>query len=101
MIDIVAACVYMATYLQAWVAVIVFITLFSYIPLTIFLTEWRSKFRRCAACAGPPAGALWDLLAQTHARLWVASVGLPSTFGVAALLAPVARGLSATCASPS
>eukprot|EP00887_Chlorella_sp_A99_P000615 scaffold5.g615.t1 len=36
----------MALNLQPWIAVIVFITLSSYIPMTIWLTEWRGKFRR-------------------------------------------------------
>lgn len=31
---------------EPWIAVIVFITLASYIPLTIYLTEWRGQFRR-------------------------------------------------------
>lgn len=44
--DIVAACIFISAALQAWIAVIVFITLGSYIPLTIILTEWRVKFRR-------------------------------------------------------
>eukprot|EP00891_Asterochloris_glomerata_P000737 jgi/Astpho2/737/e_gw1.00015.6.1_t len=44
--DIAAACAYMATALQPWIAIIVFITLVSYIPLTVYLTEWRGQFRR-------------------------------------------------------
>lgn len=44
--DIVAACAYLATALQPWIAVILFITLASYIPLTVILTEWRGRFRR-------------------------------------------------------
>lgn len=44
--DIVGACIYMAAALQPWIAVVVFITLASYIPLTIYLTEWRGKYRR-------------------------------------------------------
>ncbi len=46
--DIAAASVYMAMALQPWIAVIVFVTLSAYIPMTIILTEWRSKFRRWA-----------------------------------------------------
>ena len=50
--DIVAACIFIAAALEGWIAVIVFVTLGSYIPLTIYLTEWRTKYRRCAAiCA--------------------------------------------------
>ena len=44
--DIAAACVYLATALQPWIAVIVFVTLISYIPVTIYFTEWRGNFRR-------------------------------------------------------
>ncbi|DBB08612.1 TPA: hypothetical protein ACH3X3_008741 [Trebouxia sp. C0006] len=44
--DIAAACVYLATALQPWIAVIVFVTLVSYIPVTIYFTEWRGNFRR-------------------------------------------------------
>ncbi|KAK9816458.1 hypothetical protein WJX72_000550 [[Myrmecia] bisecta] len=44
--DIAVACIYMASVMQPWIAVIVFVTLMSYIPLTIFLTEWRGQFRR-------------------------------------------------------
>ncbi|KAK9792972.1 hypothetical protein WJX73_004493 [Symbiochloris irregularis] len=46
MFDIVAACAYLATALQPWIALILFVTLLSYIPLTIYLTEWRGRFRR-------------------------------------------------------
>lgn len=45
--DIVAACIFISAALEPWIAVIVFITLGSYIPVTIVLTEWRVKFRRC------------------------------------------------------
>ncbi|CAL8467522.1 g7060 [Coccomyxa elongata] len=44
--DIVAACIFISTALEPWIAVIVFITLGSYIPVTIILTERRVKFRR-------------------------------------------------------
>ena len=44
--DIVAACIFISAALEAWIAVIVFITLGSYIPVTIFLTEWRVKHRQ-------------------------------------------------------
>ena len=46
--DIFAACAYLATALQPWIAGILLVTLVSYIPLTIYLTEWRGKFRRSA-----------------------------------------------------
>lgn len=44
--DIVAAAVFLAFRLNWWIAVIVFITLSTYLPLTIWLTEWRGQFRR-------------------------------------------------------
>ncbi|EFN52666.1 hypothetical protein CHLNCDRAFT_58798 [Chlorella variabilis] len=44
--DIAAASVYIALKLQPWIAVIVFVTLSGYIPMTIYLTEWRGKYRR-------------------------------------------------------
>lgn len=44
--DIVAACIFISTALEPWIAVIVFITLGSYIPVTIILTERRVKYRR-------------------------------------------------------
>ncbi len=50
MFDILAACVYIASALEPWIAVIMFVTLSSYLPLTIFLTEWRTRYRRCARC---------------------------------------------------
>jgi hypothetical protein len=52
--DIVAACIFISAALQPWIAVIVFITLGSYIPVTIVLTEWRVKYRRQAALQDPP-----------------------------------------------
>ena len=48
MFDIVAACAYLATALHPWIAGILLVTLISYIPLSIYLTEWRGRFRRCA-----------------------------------------------------
>ena len=50
MFDILAACVYIASALEPWIAIIMFITLSSYLPLTIFLTEWRTRYRRCSLC---------------------------------------------------
>ncbi|PSC71777.1 ATP-binding cassette sub-family B member mitochondrial [Micractinium conductrix] len=44
--DIAAASVYIALKLQPWIAIIVFVTLSGYIPMTIYLTEWRGKYRR-------------------------------------------------------
>ena len=47
--DVVAACIFISAELQVWIAVIVLITLGSYVPLTVILTEMRVKYRRCAA----------------------------------------------------
>lgn len=41
-----AAATYLAGALEPWVALIVFLTIGSYIPLTIIVTEWRGNFRR-------------------------------------------------------
>lgn len=40
------AATYLAAALEPWIALIVFITIGSYIPLTIAVTEWRGTFRR-------------------------------------------------------
>lgn len=45
-VDMLAAATYLAGALEPWVALIVFITIGSYIPLTIIVTEWRGNFRR-------------------------------------------------------
>jgi hypothetical protein len=45
-VDMFAAATYLAGALEPWVALIVFITIGSYIPLTIIVTEWRGNFRR-------------------------------------------------------
>jgi len=44
--DIVSASIFLAIKMKAWIAVIVFCTLSTYIPLTVALTEWRAEFRR-------------------------------------------------------
>lgn len=41
-----AAATYLSSALEPWIAAITFITVGSYIPLTIIVTEWRG---RCAA----------------------------------------------------
>ena len=46
LVDIVAASIYVATALRPSVAAIMFVTLASYIPITIVLTEWRGKHRK-------------------------------------------------------
>lgn len=45
-VDMLAAATYLAGALEPWVALIVFLTIGSYIPLTIIVTEWRGNFRR-------------------------------------------------------
>ena len=47
--DVVAACIFISAELQVWIAVIVLITLGSYVPLTVILTEMRVKYRRCSS----------------------------------------------------
>lgn len=44
--DILAAAIFLAVKMRAWIAVIVVCTLGAYIPMTVILTEWRGKFRR-------------------------------------------------------
>jgi ABC-type transport system involved in Fe-S cluster assembly fused permease/ATPase subunit len=66
--DIVAACIFISAALQAWIAVIVFVTLGSYIPVTIILTEWRVKFRRSASIVLEP-GYLCQALSVCHDAL--------------------------------
>lgn len=46
MFDVLAAATYLAQALEPTIAIIVFITVGSYIPLTILITEWRGKLRR-------------------------------------------------------
>jgi len=46
LIDIVAASIYIAAALQPWIALILFVCLASYIPITILLTEWRGAMRK-------------------------------------------------------
>lgn len=48
MLDILLACIYIASVLEPWIAIIMFVTLAWYLPLTIYLTEWRTRFRRYA-----------------------------------------------------
>ena len=44
--DVVAAAIFISAELQVWIAVIVLITLGSYVPITVILTELRVKYRR-------------------------------------------------------
>lgn len=64
--DIVAACIFIAAALEGWIAVIVFVTLGSYIPLTIYLTEWRTKYRRRAAICAPNSAHTLFILRSTR-----------------------------------
>lgn len=43
MVDIVVACTYLATRMQPWVALIVLVTVSSYVPVTVIITERRGK----------------------------------------------------------
>ena len=45
-VDIVVACLFFILQFDGWFGLIVFITMFSYVGLTILLTEWRTKFRK-------------------------------------------------------
>lgn len=45
-VDVFIACVYFAMSLGPWLALLVLVTIGSYIPLTIAITEWRVRFRR-------------------------------------------------------
>ncbi|PNW75764.1 hypothetical protein CHLRE_12g561550v5 [Chlamydomonas reinhardtii] len=44
--DVLAAATYLAQALEPTIAIIVFIAVGSYIPLTVIITEWRGKLRR-------------------------------------------------------
>lgn len=46
MFDVLAAATFLSQALQPAIAIIVFITVGSYIPLTVIITEWRGKLRR-------------------------------------------------------
>ena len=43
MVDIVISCSYLAARMEPWVAIIVLITVSSYVPLTVGITERRGK----------------------------------------------------------
>jgi ABC-type transport system involved in Fe-S cluster assembly fused permease/ATPase subunit len=45
-VDCAIACVFFAMALDPWLALLIFVTIGSYVPLTIAITEWRVKFRR-------------------------------------------------------
>lgn len=45
-VDVLVAATYLAQAMEPSIAVIVFVTVGSYIPLTIAITEWRANFRR-------------------------------------------------------
>lgn len=46
MIDVLAAATYLSQALDPTIAVIVFVTVSLYIPMTIYITEWRGNLRR-------------------------------------------------------
>jgi hypothetical protein len=63
-----AAATYLAGALEPWVALIVFVTIGSYIPLTIIVTEWRGNFRRDMNKTGGAGWPGWSCCAclRTH-----------------------------------
>eukprot|EP01025_Chloroclados_australasicus_P056188 TRINITY_DN6909_c0_g1_i5.p1 TRINITY_DN6909_c0_g1~~TRINITY_DN6909_c0_g1_i5.p1 ORF type:complete len:833 (-),score=56.43 TRINITY_DN6909_c0_g1_i5:241-2739(-) len=46
LVDMVLAAGYMAAVLQPWLGLIIVLTTAAYVPLTIYITEWRGKLRR-------------------------------------------------------
>lgn len=44
--DIAASSIFLGLKMQFWIAIIVFLSLGIYIPMTIYVTEWRSQYRR-------------------------------------------------------
>lgn len=46
MFDVLAAATYLSMALEPWIALIMFVTIGSYIPMTIMVTEWRGSIRR-------------------------------------------------------
>ncbi|KAI8474748.1 MAG: ABC transporter type 1, transmembrane domain-containing protein [Monoraphidium minutum] len=46
MVDIIVACSYLAGRMEPWVALIVLVTVSSYVPLTVLITERRGKVRK-------------------------------------------------------
>jgi hypothetical protein len=73
MIDIVVACSYLATKMQPWVAGIVLVTVSSYVPLTVCITERRGKVGAAAEILLP---FMLCLLAteMLHARMHTLAV---------------------------
>ncbi len=57
LVDIAVAIVYFIIAFDGWFGLIVFTTMLSYIYFTIFITEWRTKYRRSefgGHCHGDP-----------------------------------------------
>ena len=46
LVDIIVACTFFVMAFNAWFGLIVFITMFLYILMTISITEWRTKYQR-------------------------------------------------------
>ncbi|KAL4458403.1 hypothetical protein ABPG75_013268 [Micractinium tetrahymenae] len=46
LVDVLVACLYMALKLQPWTAIIVAITVLTYMPVTFIITEFRGKVRK-------------------------------------------------------
>lgn len=71
-----AAATYLAGALEPWVALIVFVTIGSYIPLTIIVTEWRGNFRReMNRTENARSARVTDALLNWWAGFWGRSLG--------------------------
>ncbi|CAL4091354.1 unnamed protein product [Meganyctiphanes norvegica] len=73
-IDIIIAIVYFTTYFNYWFGLIVFVTMATYLSVTIAITEWRTKYRRSMNQAdnGQRAKAVDSLLNYETVRYYAA-----------------------------
>ena len=46
MVDVLISSTYLAQALEPAIAIIMFLTVASYMPITVIITEWRGKLRR-------------------------------------------------------
>lgn len=72
MIDVLAAATYLSQALDPTIAVIVFVTVSLYIPMTIYITEWREPEEGDEQ--GGPGEFLWP--GATGTRHWILDHGL-------------------------
>lgn len=86
MIDIVVACTYLATRMQPWVAAIVLVTVSSYVPLTVCITERRGRVSFAAVADGAPL--LWPGRAAPTALGGAGKECMPVAFMARLLDAP-------------